>query len=74
MEIPKDKNIDEIRELFEETDRIDVGVENMDGFEAKIGSDKRNFVMEVVEKNNVRFDNPARIQNGHPYILILPAV
>jgi len=72
MDIPKNKNIDEIYDIFKNKDNISMNGLNSGGFEAKIGSNMNEWVFNIVEQNNIRFDNPARLKAGHPYILILP--
>lgn len=64
--------INEIYKLFSNEKRIEVIGENSGGFEAKVSSEHKEWVINIIENNNVRFDNPARLKSGHPYVLILP--
>jgi len=71
-DVPKNQGIDAVKELAEQHPNIDVGVNNSGGWEMKCGKSGRERIRNVVEQNNVRFDNPARINAGHSYILVLP--
>lgn len=70
--IPTESGIETIREYLEAIERIDVLGDNSGGFEVKYASEKKKLLKELVENNLIKFDNPARIEAGHPYILILP--
>lgn len=71
-DVPEDKNIEQIKQVIEDHPRIDVGVDNSGGFEIKYASDAKEWLGQIVENNNIRFDNPARFDSGHPYVLLLP--
>jgi len=71
-DVPRNQGIDTVKKLAEEHPNIDVGVSNSGGQEMKCGESGREWIKSVVEQNHVRFDNPARINAGHSYILVLP--
>lgn len=73
VDIPNDEGIETVKNHAEDVSGIDVGVSNSGGYEIKWSSDDaREWLLKAVDKNAVRFDNPARIDAGHPYVLILP--
>jgi len=71
-DVPRNQGVDTVKELAEQHSNIDVGVSNSGGWEMKCGKSGREWIKTVVEQNDVRLDNPARINAGHSYILILP--
>jgi hypothetical protein len=70
--VPSNKTIHSIKQYIQDHPDMKLLGENSGGFEIRYSAEAKDWLLKLVEENQIRFDNPGRIQNNHPYILLLP--
>lgn len=72
-DIPEEQDIETVIEKVKKHPSVKfIGEHSSEGFEYRVGGEGQEWLINSVENNEVRFDNPNRIESGHPYGLILP--
>jgi hypothetical protein len=66
-------SIEKFKERVKEREDVKLGASNSGGYEVKyITEDGREWLLETVDNSPLHFDNRSRIENEHPYTLVLP--